>query len=107
MPNDNSIRQGTGTVRRYLANNDITLIGIERAVGAPHGKLVEPAEVKGVFYNGRTAFLTCEPELAAALLKRFGVKKDGFTDMESIIGRPCRYTESACGMLVSLEVLSN
>jgi hypothetical protein len=105
-----SIRTGTGTIRRYVGDNSITVIGIERAAAAPHGKLDPlPALDDDKFCAGRTVFLTCEPALADDLLERYGVtdKAKNFINMDSVIGKPCRYVESACGMLVRLDILPN
>ena len=102
------VRTGTGTVRRFIGGNRLTVIGLERSINAPLGKFQKSPELDGDKHvDGRTVFLTCEPELADDLLARYGVKKGTFTDMSGIIGAVFRYTETACGMLVKLDLLSN
>lgn len=101
------VRTGQGTIRRYIGNPDLTVIAIDRGVRTPLGKLDPPVELDRDRFcqDPQVVFLTLEPEVAGRLLARFGVKNGSFTSMDSIIGRACRYVETGCGMLVSLEVL--
>jgi hypothetical protein len=102
------VRTGTGTVRRFLGDPRLVVIGIERDIQAPLGGLAQAPEMPADrFHDGRTVFLICDPTLARSLLARYGVRDGDFTDMKGIIGGACRYVETACGMLVKLDLLAN
>lgn len=104
------VRHGTGTVRRFLGDRQLVIIGLERRIGSPLGQFAPAAGFDGekLFDHG-TVFVPCTPELVRSLMDRYGVKNQAgsFTDMSGLIGQVCRYTESACGTLIRLDTLSN
>lgn len=102
------VRQGTGTVRRFIGDRTMTLIGLERRAAAPLGQMARSAKLDGDKHiDGGTIFLTCAPDLSTKLQDRYGVKNEKNIDMSRIIGAACSYTETACGMLVKLDLLEN
>jgi hypothetical protein len=84
------MRTGLGTVKSFRGNAEGVLIGIQRS--GSHLTTVQP----------------CDPELADRLVRSFGVRtSETYTDMEGVIGLPCRWTESSMGVWSHIEALAS
>jgi hypothetical protein len=84
------MRTGLGTIKGFKGNSEGVIVGIQR------------------FGSEDVRLLPCDPEVAARMLKSFGVRtSERFTDMEGVIGLPCRWTESNMGAWSNIEALAN
>jgi hypothetical protein len=103
------MKTGTGTVRRFVGDNSATFIGIERGIQGPLGAMDVQPSLRGNehYWSRGSAFMPALPALVDDLLKRYGTREGDYTDMQAIIGQPCRFETTECGLLTSLTVLVN
>lgn len=77
----------TGTVRRFVGDRSMVVLGLVRG-------------------DGVYVVLPVEPREAAALVLRYGVVMREGIDMSALVGKNVEYTESDTGMVVRLDVLA-
>jgi hypothetical protein len=87
-------RAGEATVRRWKNVAGTTFLGLVRQEGAA------------------MVWLACDRPLAQRLLAKYGFMNDpmappGFISVSPLIGLRVRYTETATGLLTTLEPLDN